>query len=87
MSYAYDSVWELAVHVDSEGGLLKAAFGYGIPSEEIADPEMRALWAEMEAGYRVIIPVIRRIEQQLHDALDAGNPDDLEYDEDERNER
>lgn len=83
MSYVYQNLFELAAKVDHEGGLLEAAFGYGIRSGDIADDEMRALWIELETGYQAIAPVIRRIEDLLGTAYEAGDPDDTEYDDQE----
>jgi hypothetical protein len=50
----------LADKVEWEGGVF-AALRYGIRSEDIADDEVAALWAEMEDLYLAITPISNRI--------------------------
>ena len=57
----------LATKVDWEGGVL-TAITYGLSSDEIADQEMAALWAQAEKAYSDLAPIVRKIESQLRQA-------------------
>lgn len=50
----------LAEKVAWEGGVF-ATLRYGVRSDDIADAEIKELWAEMERHYRAITPVAVRI--------------------------
>jgi hypothetical protein len=54
----------LATKVDWEGGVLPA-ITYGIRANQIADPEIAALWSEAEKTHALLEPVIRDIERRL----------------------
>jgi hypothetical protein len=57
----------LAEKVAWEGGVF-AALRYGIRSEEIADPQLRRLWARMERKYQAITPIAVEIAAALEKA-------------------
>jgi hypothetical protein len=57
----------LAEKVAWEGGVF-AALRYGLRSEEIADPKLRALWARMERKYQAITPIAVEIAAILETA-------------------
>jgi hypothetical protein len=65
----------LATKVDCEGGVLRA-ITYGMRSEQIADPEIAALWSQAEKAYAGLEPVIREIERRLRATghFDLVNP-------------
>jgi hypothetical protein len=54
----------LAQKVRWEGGLL-AALDYGIKSDDIADPELAALWARLERTYADLAPLLDEAAEQL----------------------
>ncbi len=58
---------ELARKVRWEGGALDA-IEYGIRSEQIDDPDMQALWRELEERYRALTPLVISIEIELQQA-------------------
>ena len=58
---------ELAHKVEWEGGAFEA-LRYGIRSRDIDDPEVAALWREMETLYERISPVAWRIDSLLERA-------------------
>ena len=53
--------------VDWEGGII-AALDYGIRSEQIADPEIAALWHEAEAIYDALAPVLLDLDRRMRKA-------------------
>ena len=57
----------LAEKVAWEGGVF-ATLRYGVRSEDIADEDLKALWAEMERHYRAITPIAVRIAAALEKA-------------------
>lgn len=57
----------LATKVDWEGGVL-AAIIYGIHADQIADPEVAALWREAEKAHAVLEPTLRDLERRLRAA-------------------
>jgi hypothetical protein len=54
----------LAQKVRWEGGLW-AALEYGISPDDIADPELAALWARLAESYREIAPLIDAVSSLL----------------------
>lgn len=54
----------LAQKIRWEGGLW-SALEYGLQSEDIADPELAALWARLEQGYREMAPLIDAATKRL----------------------
>lgn len=57
----------LAQKVAWEGGVF-ATLRYGVRSEDIADDDLKALWAEMERHYRAITPIAVQIAAALERA-------------------
>lgn len=57
----------LAEKVVWEGGVF-ATLRYGVRSDDIADEDLRALWAEMERHYQAITPIAVRITAALESA-------------------
>lgn len=57
----------LAEKVAWEGGVF-ATLRYGVRSQDIADEDLKALWAEMERHYRAITPIAVRIAAALEKA-------------------
>jgi hypothetical protein len=55
---------ELSRKIRWEGGIL-AALDYGIRPAEIADPEIRKLWARLERSYRTIEPLLDEATDRL----------------------
>jgi hypothetical protein len=54
----------LAQKIRWEGGLW-SALEYGIHPDDIADPELAALWSELENGYRQMAPLIAMATRRL----------------------
>lgn len=65
------AVDQLAYKIQWEGGVLDA-IEYGIKADEIEDVEIRALWDEVETGYRRLWPLIHEIEMQIGARLKAA---------------
>lgn len=61
------SLATLARKVDWEGGVL-AALEYGVRAEDIEDPKLRALWEQVEIGYRSLTPLVTQISKELRKA-------------------
>jgi hypothetical protein len=57
----------LAEKIEWEGGVF-ATLRYGVRSEDIADEDLRALWARMEEHYLAITPLATQISVRLKDA-------------------
>jgi hypothetical protein len=57
----------LARKVDWEGGII-ATLDYGIRSEQIADPEVAAMWHEAETIYDKLAPVLVELDRRMRDA-------------------
>ena len=55
---------ELAAKVEYEGGTF-AALEYGIRSDDIADPEIAALWRDLEERYQALSPICQKIDSLL----------------------
>jgi hypothetical protein len=55
---------DLAAKIGWEGGVT-ATLDYGLRSEDIVDPELRALWAEAETRYEELSKVTDKIEEKL----------------------
>jgi hypothetical protein len=53
--------------VDWEGGII-ATLDYGIRSEQIADPEVAAMWHEAEKIYDELAPVLVELDRRMRDA-------------------
>jgi hypothetical protein len=64
------SLRRLADKVGWEGGIL-AAIDYGIRSEDIADPEVAALWAKIEGLYDQMTPALGRLDVRIRRARAA----------------
>ena len=60
----------LARKVGWEGGIL-ATLDYGISSDDIDDPEIAALWAELERLYRGMAPIMGTIDRRIRAARAA----------------
>lgn len=76
MSYDYENLDELAGKIDYEGGLLEAAFGYGIKHTAIKDTDqthaVRELWAQMEIiWHRDMEPIVEEIRRLLPDEYEV----------------
>lgn len=54
----------LAQKIRWEGGLW-SALEYGIKPDDIADPELAALWRDLEKGYRAMAPLIATATRRL----------------------
>jgi hypothetical protein len=54
----------LAAKVEWEGGVL-ATLDYGLRSDDIADPELRQAWADVESAYRAMTPLVQRVTRLL----------------------
>ena len=55
---------ELAAKVEYEGGTFEA-LKYGIRSSDIADPEIAALWHDLEERYQALSPICWKIDSLL----------------------
>lgn len=64
------SLRRLADKVGWEGGIL-ATMDYGVRSSDIEDPEVAKLWAELEALYDQMIPVMGRVDLYIREARAA----------------
>ncbi len=54
----------LAYKITWEGGVL-ATLDYGLRPEDIADPDLRAAWAELRALHARMRPLIKDFEKRL----------------------
>jgi hypothetical protein len=54
----------LAQKIRWEGGLW-SALEYGLRAEDIADPELAAMWARLEQGYKEMAPLIDAATKRL----------------------
>jgi hypothetical protein len=76
MSHAYENLSDLASKVDHEGGLIEAAFGYGIPYQDVPDPVVSDLWRQMAiVWHRDMEPLVREIEERLEAAAEEWDDD------------
>jgi hypothetical protein len=55
---------ELSDKVTYEGGAF-AALQYGIRSRDIADPQVAALWLDLEESYEALSPICWRLDSLL----------------------
>lgn len=60
----------LAHKVGWEGGIL-ATIDFGIRSGDIEDQEVAKLWAEIEALYDRMVPVMGKVDQRIREARAA----------------
>lgn len=70
--------------VDWEGGVMEAAFSYGIPSSSISEAtpqgvELKKAWAEMEEAYKAFGPKLARVESLLDEYSEIEDPDDIAF--------
>jgi len=64
------SLSRLATKVGWEGGIL-ATIDYGVRSADIDDPEVATLWAEIEALYDQMVPVMGKVDRRIREARPA----------------
>jgi hypothetical protein len=55
---------DLSRKIRWEGGIL-AALDYGIRAADVADPEVRKLWARLERSYRTLEPLLDEAADRL----------------------
>ena len=60
----------LAHKVGWEGGIL-ATLDYGIRSDDIDDPEVAALWADLEQLYLRMAPIMGALDRRIREARAA----------------
>lgn len=77
MSGVYENLAEVAAKVDHEGGLIEAAFGYGIPYQDVPDPVVSDLWRQMAIVWnRDMRPLVDAIEAALEAAAEEADDDE-----------